>query len=113
MRTVHVEPDAREALAAVLLEIEDLLAQGRTVAVSVATAGEWLAPDEVAARLGCSRQQVEWLIRTGELEANLLGDHYGWQVALDSVIDLEARRESRLRRIDALEDCAARLRAVS
>jgi hypothetical protein len=34
-------------------------------------------------------------------------------VSLDSVLALEARRESSLRRLDALADCATCLRAVS
>jgi hypothetical protein len=113
MRTIHVEPGRRDAIAAVLLEIEQLLADGKDVAVSVAEEGEWLAPMDVAQRLGCSRQQVEWLIRTEELEAYLLGDGHGWQVSLDSLLALEARRESSLRRIDALQDYASGLRAVS
>jgi len=113
MRTIHLEPDRPDGIAAVLLEIEQLLADGKEVAVSVAQEGEWLAPAEVAERLGCSRQQVEWLIRTEELEAYLLGDGHGWQVSLDSLLALEARRESSLRRLDLLADCASRLRAVS
>ena len=113
MRTVHLDPDERESINAVLLEIERLLGEGKRVAVSGGEVGEWLAPHEVAERLGCSRQQVEWLIRADELEAYLLGDGQGWQVSLESVIDLEARRESALRRIDALHACAERLRAVS
>jgi hypothetical protein len=113
MRTVHVEPGERESIGAVLQEIERLLAEGKSVAVSIAQDGEWLAPMDVAERLGCSRQQVEWLIRTEELESCLLGDGRGWQVSLESVIDFEARRESSRRRIGALEACAARLRAVS
>jgi hypothetical protein len=113
MRTIHVEPDRPDATAAVIREIEQQLAAGKDVVVSVAQEGEWLAPLAVAERLGCSRQQVEWLIRTEELEAYLLGDGHGWQVSLDSVLALEARRDSSLRRIDALEDCARGLRAVS
>lgn len=113
MRTIHVEPGRPDAIAAVLREIEQLLAEGKGVAVSVAEQGAWLAPATVAERLGCSRQQVEWLIRNEELEAYLLGDGRGWQVSLDSVLALEARRESSLRRIDALQDCASRLRAAS
>lgn len=113
MRTVHVEPGDSDAIAAVLVEIERRLADGHSVAVSIAREGEWLAPMQVAQRLGCSRQQVEWLIRTDELEAHLLGDGHCWQVSLDSVLDLEARRESSQQRIDVLRDLAARLRAVS
>lgn len=113
MRTIHLEPDEPDAVAAVLVEIGRLLAAGKDVAVSIAQEDEWLAPAAVAERLGCSRQQVEWLIRTEELEAYLLGDGHGWQVSLDSVLALEARRESTLRRLDALSDCADRMRAVS
>jgi hypothetical protein len=113
MRTIHLEPGRPEAIADVLLEIEQLLAEGKDVAVSIGQEDEWLAPVVAAARLGCSRQQVEWLIRTEELEAYLLGDGRGWQVSLDSVLALEARRESSLRRLDALADCATCLRAVS
>jgi len=113
MRTIHLAPDRPDGISAVLLEIEQLLADGKEVAVSVAQEGEWLAPAVVADRLGCSRQQVEWLIRTEELEAYLLGDGHSWQVSLDSLLALEARRESSLRRLDALADCARRLRAVS
>jgi hypothetical protein len=115
MRTVHLEPDGPEEIGAIVAEITALLAEGKTVSVSIGQAGEWLAPMAVAERLGCSRQQVEWLIRSEELEAYLLGagNGNGWQVSLDSVIALEARRESSRRRVDALQDCAARLRAVS
>jgi hypothetical protein len=113
MRTIHLEPDRPDAIAAVLREIEYLLAEGKGVAVSVAQQGEWLAPMEVTERLGCSRQQVEWLIRTDELESYLLGDGRGWQVSLDSVLALEARRESSRRRLDVLNDYAQGLRAVS
>lgn len=113
MRTVHLEPGGRDAISAVLAEIESLLAQGKTVSVSIGQAGEWLAPAAAAERLGCSRQQLEWLIRTDELEAHLLGDGNGWQVSLDSIIAFEARRESSLRRVGVLQDWAARLRAVS
>jgi hypothetical protein len=95
----------------VLLEIEQLLAEGKGVAVSVAQHGEWLAPAVVADRLGCSRQQVEWLIRCSELDAHLLGDGQGWQVSLDSVLALEARRESSLRRLHALNECVGLLTA--
>lgn len=113
MRTVHVEPGDSESIAVVLGEIEHLLADGKSVAVSIAREGEWLAPMAVAERLGCTRQQVEWLIRTDELEAYLLGDPRCWQVSLDSVLDLEARRESSQRRVDVMQDFAARLRVVS
>jgi hypothetical protein len=113
MRTVHLDPDDRESIDAVLLEIGRLLGQGKRVAVSVGEVDEWLPPRAVAERLGCNRQQLEWLIRTEELEAYLLGDGHGWQVSLESVIALEARRESALRRIDALQASAARLGAVS
>jgi hypothetical protein len=113
MRTIHLEPGRSEAIADVLLEIEQLLADGKDVAVSIAHEGEWLDPRVVAERLGCSRQQVEWLIRTEELEAYLMGDGHGWQVSLDSVLGLEARRESSMRRLDALAECATHLRAVS
>ncbi len=113
MRTVHLDPDGRESIADVLSEIERLLAAGQSVAVSIAQVDEWLAPMAVAERLGCSRQQVEWLIRTSELEGYLLGDGRGWQVSLESVLDLEARRESSLRRLDALQDYATQLRIAS
>ena len=112
MRTIHLGPDGPDGIATVLLEIEQLLAGGMGVAVSIAKEGEWLAPAEVADRLGCSRQQVEWLVRTEELDAYLLGDGRGWQVSLDSVLALEARRESSRRRLEILTDCATSLRAV-
>ncbi len=110
MRTVHIEPGAHESVALVLDQIEHLLATGRSVSVSIAQDGEWLAPQDVARRLGCSCQQVEWLIRTEELEAYLLGDGRCWQVSLDSVLDLEARRESACRRMDVLTEVASELR---
>ncbi len=113
MRTVHVEPGEDESISAVLAEIHRLIGEGRGVAVSIAALGEWLTSAEVADRLGCRRQHVEWLIRTGELEAYLPGDGHGWQVSLESLLDYEARRESSLRRIDALQDWADRLRAAS
>jgi excisionase family DNA binding protein len=111
MRTVHVEPGTRESISLVLLEIERLLAEGKSVTITVAPSGEWITPAQAAELLGCSRQAVEWLIRTDELDAHLLGD--GWQIELESVLDLCARRDSARRRADVLEGLAAHLRAVS
>jgi excisionase family DNA binding protein len=110
MRTVHVEPGGPESINLVLLEIERLLSRGQSVTVAVAQDGEWIGPGEAAELLGCTRQNVEWLIRTSELEAHLMGG--GWQIALDSVLDLCARRDSARERAGVLEDFAARLRAV-
>jgi len=113
MRTIYLEAGTRDAIASVVAEIERLLAAGKSLAVTVAEDGEWITPDEVAWRLGCTAGEVERLIRADELEAQTLGDPGSWQVSLASVIDLEARRDSRRRRIVALETCAAQLRAAS
>lgn len=112
MRTLHVEPGDPEALRLIQVEIERLLDAGKSVAVTVGEEGEWLSASEVAKRVGCSRQELEWLIRVGELEAHLLGDERCWQVSLSSVVELEARRESARRRATVFDDLMGQLRAL-
>ena len=111
MRTLHVEPGQPEAVAAVHAELDRMLAEGRSVVVTLAEAGEWMTAADAAQRLGCTRQDLEWLIRVGEVEARLLGDPRCWQVSVSSVVDLEARRESAHRRVLAFEEVATQLRA--
>jgi len=111
MWTLHVEPGQPEAVAAVHAELDRLLAEGRNLVVTLAEDGSWLTAADAAQRLGCTRQELEWLIRVGEVEARLLGDPRCWQVSLSSIVDLEARSESAHRRVLAFEHLATQLRA--
>jgi excisionase family DNA binding protein len=91
MKTVHVDPKAGEPMAPVAAEVERLLAEGKNVAVTVAEERELLSPQQVAARLGFSRQHVVRLINAGRIEAERMAGSSYWQIPLSSVLAFEGR----------------------
>jgi excisionase family DNA binding protein len=92
MRTLHLDPGKRDQAARVAEEIEHLLAQGKHLAVTVAEEDELLSPQQVATRLGFSRQHVVRLIGYGELEGQKLPGSDYWKIPLSSVLAFEERR---------------------
>jgi len=91
MKTVHLDPGARERASLVVDEIERLLAEGKHIAVTVAEEQELLSPQQAAERLGFSRQHVVRLINAGELEARKLPGSSYWQIPLAAVLAFEER----------------------
>jgi excisionase family DNA binding protein len=100
MKTVHLDPDARERASLVVDEIERLLGEGKHVAVTVAEEQELISPQQAADRLGFSRQHVVRLINAGELEARKLPGSSYWQIPLATVLAFEERGQ----RADAMAD---------
>lgn len=82
----------------VLEEIDRLLAEGKQLAVTVAEEDELLSPQQVATRLGFSRQHVVRLIGYGELQGQKLPGSDYWKIALASVLAFEERRTEHDRR---------------
>lgn len=93
MKTVHLDPTARGRAGLVAREIERLLDEGKHIAVTVAEERELLSPQQVADRLGFSRQHVVRLINAGRLEAQKLPGSGYWQIPLAAVLAFEERRE--------------------
>ena len=93
MKTLHLDPTAGDQAALVTEEVDRLLAEGKRVAVTVAEEQELLSPQQVAERLGFSRQHVMRLIEYGELEAQQLPGSSYWKIPLASVIACEERRD--------------------
>ncbi len=93
MKTVHLDPSAREEATKVTDEIDRLLAEGKRVSVTVAEEHELLSPQQAADRLGFSRQHVVRLIGYGDLEAHKLPGSSYWRIPLTSVLAFEQRRE--------------------
>jgi len=91
MKTVHLDPAARERASLVVEEIERLLGEGKRIAVTVAEEQELLSPQQAAERLGFSRQHVVRLINAGELEARKLPGSSYWQIPLAAVLAFEER----------------------
>lgn len=102
MKTVHLDPDARERAAEVSAEIDRLLGEGKRVAVTVAEDQEKISPQEAAERLGFSRQHVVRLIGAGELPAEKLPGSSYWQIPLGSVLAFEERRAAVRKRAEEL-----------
>jgi excisionase family DNA binding protein len=92
MKTLHLDPAARGQTALVTEEIERLLEEGKRIAVTVADEQELLSPQQVASRLGFSRQHVVRLIEYGRLEGQKLPGSSYWKIPLSSVLALEERR---------------------
>jgi excisionase family DNA binding protein len=69
-----------------------LLAKGKRLAVTVAEEKEFLSPQQVADRLGFSRQHVVRLIGYGDLPAEKLKGSSYWKIPLASVLAFEERR---------------------
>ena len=65
MKTLHLDPTAGDQAALVTEEVDRLLREGKRVAVTVAEEQELLSPQQVAERLGFSRQHVMRLIDYG------------------------------------------------
>lgn len=82
----------RTDASAVTTEIDRLLEQGKRVAVTIAEEQEELSPQQVATRLGFSRQHVVRLIGSGALEARKLPGSSYWKIPLRSVLAFEQRR---------------------
>jgi excisionase family DNA binding protein len=93
MKIVHLDPAARDQASQVTEEIDRLLAGGKRVSVTVAEEQELLSPQQVADRLGFSRQHVVRLIGYGELEARKLTGSSYWKIPLTSVLAFEERRD--------------------
>jgi excisionase family DNA binding protein len=92
MKTLHLDPDARDQAALVAEEIERMLADGKHVAVTLAEEQELLSPQQAADRLGFSRQHVMRLIGYGDLAAQRLPGSSHWKIPLSSVLAFEASR---------------------
>lgn len=92
VKTVHLDPTTRSDASAVTAEIERLLDEGKHVAVTIAEEQEELSPQQVAARLGFSRQHVVRLIGYGALEARKLAGSNYWKIPVRSVLAFEQRR---------------------
>jgi excisionase family DNA binding protein len=92
MKTLHLDPAARDQAALVAEEIDRLLGEGKRIAVTVAEEQELLSPRQAANRLGFSRQHVVRLIGYGELPAEKLPGSSYWKIPLASVLAFEERR---------------------
>lgn len=92
MKVLHLDPAERGQASQVAEEIDRLLAEGKRVAVTVASEDELLSPQEAATRLGFSRQHVVRLIGYGEIEAQKLPGSRYWKIPVTSVLDFERRR---------------------
>ncbi|HEV2997806.1 MAG TPA: helix-turn-helix domain-containing protein [Solirubrobacteraceae bacterium] len=92
MKTLHLDPTSRGQVAIVIGEIERLLGEGKYIAVTLAEEKELLSPQQVADRLGFSRQHVVRLIGYGELEGRQLPGSSYWKIPLVSVFAFEERR---------------------
>ena len=93
MKTLHLDPSARDQATLVTNEIDRLLGEGKRIAVTVAEEQELLSPQQVADRLGFSRQHVVRLIGYGELQAQKLPGSSYWKIPLTSVLAFEERRD--------------------
>jgi hypothetical protein len=92
VKTLHLDPTARDQAALVAEEIERMLADGKHVAVTLAEEQELLSPQQVADRLDFSRQHVMRLIGYGDLVAQRLPASSHWKIPLSSVLAFEERR---------------------
>jgi excisionase family DNA binding protein len=92
MKTLHLDPAARDQAALVTEEIDRLLGEGKRIAVTLAEEKELLSPQQAADRLGFSRQHVVRLIGYGELPAEKLPGSSYWKIPLASVLAFEERR---------------------
>jgi excisionase family DNA binding protein len=93
MKTLHLDPTARDQAALVTEEIERMLGEGKRVAVTLAEEQELLSPQQAADRLGFSRQHVVRLIGYGDLQAHKLPGSSHWKIPLASVLAFEEQRE--------------------
>jgi excisionase family DNA binding protein len=92
VKTLHLDPAARDQAALVAEEIERMLADGKHVAVTLAEEQEFLSPQQAADRLGFSRQHAMRLIGYGDLVAQRLPGSSHWKIPLSSVLAFEESR---------------------
>lgn len=92
MKVLHLDPAAGDQASQVTEEIDRLLAEGKRVAVTVVEEQELMSPQQVADRLGFSRQHVVRLIGYGELEGQRMPGSSYWKIPLVSVLEFEKRR---------------------
>lgn len=69
-----------------------MLAEGKSITVTLAEEQELLSPQQAADRLGFSRQHVVRLIGYGSLDAQKLPGSTHWKIPLTSVIAFEEKR---------------------
>lgn len=93
MKTLHLDPSTPDRTALVSEEIEKMLAEGKSITVTLAEEQEILSPQQAADRLGFSRQHVVRLIGYGSLDAQKLPGSTHWKIPLSSVLAFEAKRE--------------------
>jgi excisionase family DNA binding protein len=93
MKTLHLDPAARDQAALVAEEIDRMLEEGKHIAVTLAEEQELLSPQQAADRLGFSRQHVVRLIGYGDLHAHKLPGSSHWKIPLASVLAFEQERE--------------------
>jgi excisionase family DNA binding protein len=92
MKTFHLGSAVGDKAESVAEEVDKLLREGKRVAVTVAEEQELLSPQQVARRLGFSRQHVMRLIDYGKLEARRLPGSTNARIPLSSVLAFEERR---------------------
>jgi excisionase family DNA binding protein len=113
MRTIHLVPGERGEVAQVTDAIDGLLAEGKRVTVTVVEDRELLSPQQVADRLGFSRQHVMRLVNAGELRGERLANSTYWRIPVALVLAFEERRERARGRADefsrALDELGAPL----
>jgi len=78
-------------MAPVPADVERILAEGRRVTAAGAKKRGLLSPQQVAERLGLSREQVVRLINAGEIEAMRTPGSIYWQVPTAAVAAFEDR----------------------
>ena len=103
MKTIHIDPaegDPAQKLSAVQETIEALLDADKTIAVTVVDENTMLSPQQVADRLGFSRQHVRRLIEAGELEGGQLPNSTHWKIPMRAVLAFEQRRSEAEDRAD-------------
>jgi excisionase family DNA binding protein len=93
MKTLHLDPTAAGQTALVTEEIDRLLSEGKRLAVTLAEEQEFLSPQQVADRLGFSRQHAVRLIGYGDLPAEKLPGSSYWKIPLASVLAFEEERD--------------------
>lgn len=69
-----------------------MLADGKSVTVTLAEEQELLSPQQAADRLGFSRQHVVRLIGYGDLQGHKLTGSRHWKIPLSSVLAFEQQR---------------------
>lgn len=89
---MRLDPSTRERVALVSEEIEQMLAEGKSIAVTLAEEHELISPQQAADLLGFSRQHVVRLIGYGDLQGRKLPGSTHWKIPLSSVLEFQQRR---------------------